>query len=158
MKREEIVEKLLQQTGEEFCDEETFDLLLGKKYTSPTLEEPSFSQKIADKVARIAGSWGFILLFAFSLFLWMLMNIHYLTNPFDPYPFVLLNLVLSCISAFQAPLIMMAQNRQDQKDRLRQRNDYLIDIKTSLMIEEVYKKIDQIIKNQEEILANRNKE
>lgn len=157
MERKEILEKIFQQTGASLCDEETLQLLLGKKYDEDMIQvKPTFSQKAADKIAEIAGSWGFIILFAILLFSWMYVNTRLLRDPFDPFPFILLNLVLSCVSAFQAPLIMMSQNRQDQKDRIRARNDYIVNIKTEVIIEELYEKVDEVLNNQKEILEKLN--
>lgn len=157
--RKEILEKIFQQTQSTLCDEETMQLLLGKKYDNDSkTSKPSFSEKAADMIARIAGSWAFIIIFGIVLFSWMYVNILFLKSPFDPYPFILLNLVLSCVSAFQAPLIMMAQNRQDHKDRVRARNDYILNIKTEVMMEDIYQKIENIMKTQEEILEKINNE
>lgn len=157
VERKEILEKIFQQTGVTLCDEETLQLLLGKKYNVEAIEsQPTFGQKAADNIAKIAGSWVFIILFGVLLFAWMYINLHILNSPFDPFPFILLNLVLSCISAFQAPLIMMSQNRQDQKDRIRARSDYIINIKTEVIIEEVYQKMEEILKTQQDILEKMN--
>jgi len=105
-------------------------------------EQLSFGEIISDKVAEIAGSWRFIISFMFLLIFWIILNSWVLiSKPFDPYPFILLNLVLSCIAALQAPIIMMSQNRQEAKDRLRSENDFLVDQKSEIIIEELYKKI-----------------
>lgn len=105
-------------------------------------EKLTFGQQISDKIAEVAGSWAFILTFMFLLIVWISLNYWVLINKaFDPYPFILLNLVLSCIAALQAPIIMMSQNRQESKDRLRAENDFLIDQKTEIIIEELYTKI-----------------
>ncbi len=157
--RKALLEKIFQQTQSSLCDEETMQILLGKKYEQdPMLSKPSFSERASDSIARIAGSWGFILIFGLVLVIWMYINILWLQTPFDPYPFILLNLVLSCVSAFQAPLIMMAQNRQDHKDRIRARNDYIVNIKTEVMIEDIYEKVEIIMKQQSDILEKMNKQ
>ena len=105
-------------------------------------ENLTFGQIVSDKIAEVAGSWAFILSFLFLLIFWILINFWVLTSKaFDPYPFILLNLVLSCIAALQAPIIMMSQNRQEAKDRLRSENDFLVDQKTEIIMEELYKKI-----------------
>ena len=89
----------------------------------------TFGQKIADKVAAFGGSWTFILSFCFFLFLWIIINVFWFHNQgFDPYPYILLNLILSCIAALQAPIIMMSQNRQEEKDRARSKSDYMINL------------------------------
>jgi len=108
-------------------------------------EQLTFGQKVSDKIASVAGSWAFILSFLGLLFFWIAINSWALFNqPFDPFPFILLNLVLSCIAALQAPIIMMSQNRQEAKDRLRSENDFLVDQKAEIIIEELYKKIISI--------------
>lgn len=105
-------------------------------------EQLSFGQILSDKIAEVAGSWKFIITFVCLLLLWIILNSWVLVSkPFDPYPFILLNLVLSCIAALQAPIIMMSQNRQEAKDRLRSENDFLVDQKAEIIIEELYKKI-----------------
>ena len=111
-------------------------------------EKLTFGQQVSDKIADVAGSWTFILTFMFLLIVWISLNYWVLVNkPFDPYPFILLNLVLSCIAALQAPIIMMSQNRQESKDRLRAENDFLIDQKTEIIIEELYTKICALEEN-----------
>ena len=109
-------------------------------------QEITFGQKLADKVAEFGGSWGFIIFFMSFLVVWILLNVFWLTNHgFDPYPFILLNLILSCIAAIQAPVIMMSQNRQEEKDRERAKKDYKINLKSELEIRELHEKIDHLI-------------
>lgn len=109
-------------------------------------QEITFGQKLADKVAEFGGSWGFIIFFMSFLVVWILMNVFWLSNHgFDPYPFILLNLILSCIAAIQAPVIMMSQNRQEEKDRERAKKDYKINLKSELEIRELHEKIDHLI-------------
>ncbi len=106
----------------------------------------TFGQKLADKVAEFGGSWGFIIFFMTFLVVWILLNVFWLSNHgFDPYPFILLNLILSCIAAIQAPVIMMSQNRQEEKDRERAKKDYKINLKSELEIRELHEKIDHLI-------------
>lgn len=106
----------------------------------------TFGQKLADKVADFGGSWGFIIFFMSFLVAWILLNVFWLSNHgFDPYPFILLNLILSCIAAIQAPVIMMSQNRQEEKDRERAKKDYKINLKSELEIRELHEKIDHLI-------------
>lgn len=114
-------------------------------------ERVSFGARAADGIAKFAGSWTFIIIFVSILLLWIFTNAYLLTNPFDVYPFILLNLVLSCIAAIQAPVIMMSQNRQEEKDRLRSLNDYEANLKSELLVEDIHHKLDQIIDNQEQI-------
>ena len=109
-------------------------------------QEITFGQKLADKVAEFGGSWGFIIFFMTFLVAWILLNVFWLSNHgFDPYPFILLNLILSCIAAIQAPVIMMSQNRQEEKDRERSKKDYKINLKSELEIRELHEKIDHLI-------------
>ena len=109
-------------------------------------KEITFGQKLADKVAEFGGSWGFIIFFMSFLFVWILLNVFWLSHHgFDPYPFILLNLILSCIAAIQAPVIMMSQNRQEEKDRERSKKDYKINLKSELEIRELHEKIDHLI-------------
>lgn len=111
--------------------------------------ELTFAQKIADKVAAFGGSWTFIISFFTFILIWMLINIWFLsTKPFDPYPFILLNLILSCLAAIQAPIIMMSQNRQEQKDRQRGEHDYKINLKAELEIKLLSEKIDHLLVHQ----------
>lgn len=107
------------------------------------------AQKAADKMAEFAGSWKFIMFFMAVVLLWGIVNTRLiLTNPFDPYPYVFLNLILACISSIQAPVIMMSQNREAQKDRLRAENEYLINMKSEIILEDLHLKIDNIISRQ----------
>ena len=110
-----------------------------------------FSDKVADKITQIAGSWYFIIGFTLFLIIWILLNI-YLWDNVDPYPFILLNLLLSCIAALQAPIIMMSQNRQAKKDSLRNQNDYRIDLKSELILEQLHDQIELLASNQRKIL------
>lgn len=110
-------------------------------------------QKVADKVAAFGGSWKFIILFGVFILLWILANIYILLNKgFDPYPFILLNLILSCLAALQAPVIMMSQNRQEEKDRERAKKDYMINLKSELEIRMLHEKLDHLILHQQEEL------
>ncbi|MFN3756859.1 MAG: DUF1003 domain-containing protein [Flavobacterium sp.] len=109
----------------------------------------TFGQHLADKVAAFGGSWTFIITFFSFILIWMLINIWYLTTkPFDPFPFILLNLILSCLAAIQAPIIMMSQNRQEQKDRQRGEHDYKINLKAELEIKLLSEKIDHLLVHQ----------
>lgn len=109
----------------------------------------TFGQKIADRVAAFGGSWTFIITFFLFIVIWMMINIWLLTSkPFDPYPFILLNLMLSCLAAIQAPIIMMSQNRQEQKDRQRNEHDYKINLKAELEIKLLNEKIDHLLVHQ----------
>ncbi|HEU4554887.1 MAG TPA: DUF1003 domain-containing protein [Chitinophaga sp.] len=106
----------------------------------------SFGQRLADRIADFGGSWTFIILFLAFILVWMGLNIYWLQNKgFDPYPFILLNLLLSCLAALQAPLIMMSQNRQEEKDRQRAKNDYMINLKSELEIRLLNEKVDHLV-------------
>ncbi len=109
----------------------------------------TFGQKIADKVASFGGSWAFIITFFSFILIWIVTNILFLTvKEFDPYPFILLNLILSCLAAIQAPIIMMSQNRQEQKDRKRGEHDYKINLKAELEIKLLSEKMDHLLVHQ----------
>ncbi|MBI1227032.1 MAG: DUF1003 domain-containing protein [Bacteroidetes bacterium] len=105
-------------------------------------------QLVADKVASFGGSWTFIISFLVVLFCWITMNVILATKAFDPYPFILLNLVLSCIAAIQAPVIMMSQNRKEEKDRKRAENDYLVNLKAEIEIRNLHQKINLLMEEQ----------
>jgi uncharacterized membrane protein len=109
----------------------------------------TFGQKLADSVAAFGGSWTFIITFFSFILFWIIINIWFLaTQPFDPFPFILLNLILSCLAAIQAPIIMMSQNRQEQKDRQRSEHDYKINLKAELEIKLLSEKIDHLLAHQ----------
>lgn len=111
--------------------------------------QTTLGQRVADRIAEFGGSWTFIICFFSFLILWMITNIWFLANkPFDPYPFILLNLILSCLAAIQAPIIMMSQNRQEEKDRQRSEHDYKINLKAELEIRLLHEKIDHLIVHQ----------
>tara|TARA_R110000868_G_scaffold20539_4_gene86873 strand:- start:21076 stop:21783 length:708 start_codon:yes stop_codon:yes gene_type:complete len=117
------------------------------------IEVRTLGQIVADHVADFGGSWRFIILFGIFIVLWILANIYILMNKgFDPYPFILLNLILSCLAALQAPVIMMSQNRQEEKDRDRARKDYMINLKSELEIRMLHEKLDHLIRHQQEEL------
>jgi uncharacterized membrane protein len=111
----------------------------------------TFGQRIADKIASFGGSWTFILSFLGFIMIWIGSNLYILLNKgFDPYPFILLNLILSCLAALQAPVIMMSQNRQEEKDRLRSKNDYMINLKSELELRILHDKMDHLISHQQQ--------
>jgi len=116
-------------------------------------EHLTFGEKLADSVARFGGSWKFIIFFAVILIVWIAINVISLfQKPFDPYPFILLNLILSCLAAIQAPVIMMSQNRQEAKDRQRGEDDYKVNLKSELEIKVLNEKIDHLMQDQRELL------
>jgi len=113
----------------------------------------TFGQRIADQVATFGGSWTFIISFGVFILVWISANVVWLANKsFDPYPFILLNLILSCLAALQAPVIMMSQNRQEEKDRDRAKKDYMINLKSELEIRTLHEKIDHLIMDQQQEL------
>lgn len=137
-------------------DEEIIHMLLDKTVSKnvnrKSKEALSVGEKISDKVAEVAGSWAFIISFCAILVFWIILNTVFLLKPYDPYPYILLNLLLSCVAALQAPIIMMSQNRQEQKDRFRAENDYKVNLKSEIIIEDLHNKLDKLISNQEEII------
>ena len=144
-----LLKEVLKDIQHDMSDEEVLNLLADSKISeSPATEKYTIGQRAADAIARFAGSWAFIFAFIGVLILWMVINTILASNAFDPYPFILLNLVLSCVAAIQAPLIMMSQNRQEEKDRRRAENDYKVNLKTEIMIEDLYDKVNAILAKQ----------
>ncbi len=122
--------------------------ILSQKLAEFEDSNPPFSSKLADKVASFGGSWRFIILFILVMLIWVGLNLWLLQKAFDPFPFILLNLLLSTIAALQAPIIMMSQNRKEEKDRQRAINDYLINLKAEVEIRHVHRKLDLLIAEQ----------
>ena len=153
-KKKEIV-KMLLKNKEDINEDELMELLFDQPIAVDVdkLDKNNlkFSDKVADKITAIAGSWYFIIGFTSFLIIWILLNV-YLWDNVDPYPFILLNLLLSCIAALQAPIIMMSQNRQAKKDSLRNQNDYRTDLKSELILEQLHDDIQSLISNQRKIL------
>ena len=157
--KKEIVKMLLKNNELDSKDEEELlDLLVDQPISIDVDKQEeakmTFGDRVADKVSEIAGSWGFILGFTAFLIFWIVLNTVILSegNAIDEYPFILLNLLLSCIAALQAPIIMMSQNRQSAKDSLRNQNDYRTDLKSELILEELHDKMELILKNQKKIM------
>jgi uncharacterized membrane protein len=125
--------------------------ILADKVEVDEKQTMTFGQRVADKVASFGGSWTFIISFGVFLFLWISLNIFWLSDKgFDPYPFILLNLILSSLAAIQAPVIMMSQNRQEEKDRERSKKDYMINLKSELEIRMLQEKLDHLILTQQQ--------
>ncbi|MCU0400770.1 MAG: DUF1003 domain-containing protein [Algoriphagus sp.] len=123
--------------------------ILSEKIQDETEPELTLGERMADHIATFGGSWTFIIIFFTFLLIWMITNAYILvTKPFDPFPFILLNLILSCLAAIQAPIIMMSQNRQEAKDRIRSEHDYKIDLKAELEIKILSEKIDHLLVHQ----------
>ena len=134
-KLQEIVKKTIDEEG----------LIVDNLLNQP-LEILTRGQSISDKVATFGGSWKFIIIFGIILTVWIIFNsVALLSQRFDPYPFILMNLILSTIAALQAPIIMMSQNRQEEKDRKRSENDYLINLKAELEVRSLHQKIDLLL-------------
>ena len=146
-----LLKEVLKEIRHDMTDEEVLNLLADSKIsenTSRASEKYTIGQRAADAIAKFAGSWAFIFSFTGILIVWMVVNVLLASKAFDPYPFILLNLVLSCVAAIQAPLIMMSQNRQEEKDRRRAENDYKVNLKTEIMIEDLYDKVNAILAKQ----------
>lgn len=146
-----LLREVLNDIRHDMTDEEVLNLLADSKISvRPEGEKEKYTlgQRAADSIAKFAGSWAFIFSFSGVLILWMVVNVLLAAGAFDPYPFILLNLVLSCVAAIQAPLIMMSQNRQEEKDRHRAENDYKVNLKTEIMIEDLYDKVNAILAKQ----------
>ena len=156
--KREIVKMLLNREIDAQDEEALLDLLVDQPISIDVDKQEeskmSFGDHLADKISAIAGSWFFIALFISFLIIWIVLNTVLLNKNqrLDEYPFILLNLLLSCISALQAPIIMMSQNRQSEKDSLRNQNDYRIDLKSELILEELHDKIETINKQQKDII------
>lgn len=142
--------KKLQDIVKKTIDDEK---LITENLLHPPKETLTRGQKISDRVARFGGSWAFIISFIVLLSVWITYNtLAAADKQFDPYPYILMNLILSCIAAFQAPIIMMSQNRQEEKDRNRSENDYLVNLKAELEIRALHEKIDLLIEDQIKVL------
>ncbi|MFV0243426.1 MAG: DUF1003 domain-containing protein [Qingshengfaniella sp.] len=159
--RRAYVESLLEEERGELgvIERQVLDAMGSQQTVSQPIEETysegaGLGDRVADRVASFGGSWTFILGFLSVLVIWMGVNaLHVLQRPFDPYPFILLNLMLSSLAAFQAPIIMMSQRRQEEKDRLRAENDYRVNLKAELEIRQLHEKIDHQLSRQWEKLA-----
>ena len=151
-KHKKLISEVIKDIEHDMTDEELLSLLASSKVSEntskPAKDEYSFGQRMADKIAKFAGSWAFIFSYIAVLLIWMIVNLLLASRAFDAYPFILLNLVLSCIAAVQAPLIMMSQNRQEAKDRERAENDYKVNLKNELIIEDLHRKMDLILELQ----------
>ena len=153
--KKEIVKMLLNKNLDVDDEEQLLDMLIDEPISIDVdkreKQNETFGDRVADKITKIAGSWTFIIIFVVFLLTWIILNLYAIDN-LDPYPFILLNLVLSCVAALQAPIIMMSQNREAKKDSLRSQNDYKTDLKSELILEDLHEKMDKIIANQTKIL------
>lgn len=157
--KKDIVKMLLRNNElDERDEEELMDLLFDQPIAIDVDKQEeakmTFGDRVSDKVSEVCGSWGFIILFIIFLAFWVILNVVVLSSDdaIDPYPFILLNLLLSTVSALQAPIIMMSQNRQAEKDSLRNQNDYRTDLKSELILETLHEQMDAILRNQKRIL------
>ena len=142
--------KKLQEIVKRSIEDES---LIINNLLNPPKEFITRGQSISDHVAKFGGSWAFIISFFIVLIVWILFNtLTPVRDNFDPYPFILMNLILSCIAALQAPIIMMSQNRQEEKDRKRSENDYLVNMRAELEIQALKQKIDLLIAEQVQTL------
>ena len=141
----EIIKYILNDINEDLDDEEKVHLLLNKTVSENNECKESFGQRASDRLSSLAGSWTFVIGFTLLLLVWITVNTVLAAKSFDPYPFILLNLVLSCVSAIQAPLIMMSQKRQDEKDRRRSENDYKINLKCEILLKNMLDRIIECI-------------
>ena len=154
--RKDYIKEVLQdEIGElSVLDQEVVESLEQHEILSSDIEKQfekklTFGERLSDQIASFGGSWRFIILFGVVLVLWIILNAALLLNRgFDPYPFILLNLILSCLAAMQAPIIMMSQNRAELRDRLRSENDYKINLKAELEIRHLHEKIDHLLRRQ----------
>ena len=154
--KKELVKKLLKQEISAEDESELLEMLIDRPITIDVDKQEDSSlttgEKLADKLSEIAGSWGFIIGFSAFIIVWIIINTAILNKASDPYPFVLLNLVLSCLASLQAPIIMMSQNRQAKKDSIRNQNDYQIDLKSELILERLHEEIQESIRNERQII------
>lgn len=154
----EIVKRIIEDVDTELMDEEIIHLVLEKwvseEIGSKASQKPTLGQRAADGFAKFVGSWIFICGFVVVISIWIATNVILLSKSFDPYPFILLNLVLSCVAAIQAPLILMSQNRQEEKDRLRAENDYKVNLKSEIIMQDIHAKLDLIIERQDLLMLS----
>ena len=149
MEKKKIVKMLLNNNELDSKDEEELISLLIDQPLSIDIDKlqdanMTFGDRVADRVSEVAGSWGFIILFIMFLIAWIVINgVILVDHAFDEFPFILLNLFLSCVAAIQAPIIMMSQNRQAEKDSLRNKNDYRTDLKSEIILENLHKQIEE---------------
>ena len=154
-RRDYVKEVLQDEVGElSALDQEVIDSLQEHEILSENIgkefdQDLTFGERLSDRIASFGGSWTFIMIFGVVLFVWIVINTIVLaTRAFDPYPFILMNLILSCLAALQAPIIMMSQNRAEARDRARAENDYKVNLKAELEIRHLHEKIDHLLRKQ----------
>jgi uncharacterized membrane protein len=155
-----VVSLIEEEKGElSYLEKEVLESITRHEILSTEVDEKyeaglTFGQRLSDRIAQFGGSWKFIIIFAAVLMAWVLVNtLAIFLKPFDPYPFIFLNLILSCLAAIQAPIIMMSQNRQEDKDRLRVMHDYQVNLKAELEIRQLHQKLDHLLSHQWERLV-----
>lgn|SRR5574344_17792 len=151
--KQELVRLLLNNSSVEADYDDLIEMLIDEPIAVNAFKEEkrTVGEKISDTLTKVAGSWSFIITFVAFLIIWIILNVTAFDN-LDPYPFILLNLLLSCLAALQAPIIMMSQNREAKKESLKTANDYKTDLKSELILEELHEEMRTIIKNQKEII------
>jgi uncharacterized membrane protein len=163
MKKDEYIQSLMRTENEHLrkLNKIVTDAIQEQELLSSQIKDAdldvhlTFGERMADKVAEFGGSWRFIILFGIFILIWICINIFLLrSGAFDPYPFILLNLILSCLAALQAPIIMMSQNRQETKDRKRSENDYLVNLKSEIEIRNLHQKVNLLIEEQIKVLID----
>ncbi|MBI1373247.1 MAG: DUF1003 domain-containing protein [Phycisphaera sp.] len=159
--RNRYIQNILESEKGELTDleDEVLQSLMDHDILASNVEEEieeavTFGERLSDRMASFGGSWAFIIVFACVMLAWITLNsVTLLSRPFDPFPYILLNLVLSCLAAIQAPVIMMSQNRQEAKDRLRSQHDYQVNLKAELEIRQLHQKVDHLLSHQWERLV-----
>ncbi len=159
--RKEVVKMLLNKNFDIENEEELMEILIDNHIAVDVEKEDAqnvkFGDRVADKMTKVAGSWTFIIIFLSFLIIWIILNVTSFANV-DPYPFILLNLLLSCLAALQAPIIIMSQNRASKRDSKRSQYDYKTDLKSELILEELHHQMSEILKNQRKILNKMSEE
>ena len=150
--KKEIVKKLLKQDISADDEADLIEMLIEKPITIDVDKQEDKDLTKGDKLSEVAGSWGFIIGFALFIVGWIIVNLVIMRKAMDPYPFILLNLMLSCLASLQAPIIMMSQNRQAKKDSIRNQNDYQVDLKSELILEKLHDEVQECLKTQRQIL------
>ncbi len=151
--REDLIKKIIRSEESEKKLDELVDILLEEKFAVNFMideeKKETFGEKLSDRFAYFTGSWTFIIIFMLLLVIWISLNAFIFIKAFDPYPFILLNLTLSCIASIQAPIIMMSQNRHMKKEMIRNENEYRINLKAEIMLEDIHLKLEDLVKNQQ---------
>lgn len=151
--REDLIKKIIRSEESEKKLDELVDILLEEKFAVNFMideeKKETFGEKLSDRFAHFTGSWTFIIVFLLLLVVWICLNVFILSKAYDPYPFILLNLTLSCIASIQAPIIMMSQNRHIKKEMIRNENEYRINLKAEIMLEDIHLKLEDLIKSQQ---------